>query len=179
MASYVVFLRAVNVGKRQVKMAQLREWLEAAGYADVATHIQTGNVRVSTSSRSAKKVGTDLERLLRDKTGFDVPCMVFTQAELRQVVEDADAIEPPPFAGAAEERRFVVFFKDPPTAEHVTACAAYDDELERAWVIGRAAHVWIGRKFMDAQIFGKLRELFDPGTNRNLTVVRTLVDKWC
>ena len=31
MPAYVVLLRAVNIGKRQVKMAALREWLGEAG----------------------------------------------------------------------------------------------------------------------------------------------------
>ena len=37
MSSYVVLLRAVNVGGRKVPMAELRKELESAGYADVAS----------------------------------------------------------------------------------------------------------------------------------------------
>ena len=45
MATFIAFLRAVNVGKRQVKMAGLRSELEANGFTDVATFIASGNVR--------------------------------------------------------------------------------------------------------------------------------------
>ena len=178
MPSYVAFLRAVNVGKRQVKMAALREWLADDGFTDVETHIQTGNVRITTSLRSMAKVEQRLEKLLLDRCGFEVPCIMFTPAGLRQVYDDALAIEPPAYADRDDARRYVVFFKDAPTAEQVTECAAYEAEVERAWIIGRAAHIWIAGGMADAQIFGRLAKIFDPGTNRNLTVVRTLVEKW-
>ena len=35
MPSYVAFLRAINIGKRQVRMAEARAWLTEAGFTDV------------------------------------------------------------------------------------------------------------------------------------------------
>ncbi|HET7736695.1 MAG TPA: DUF1697 domain-containing protein [Nocardioidaceae bacterium] len=179
MPHHIAFLRAVNVGKRQVRMAALREWLTADGFTDVETHIQTGNVRVGTSTRSAAKVEQRLEELLLEKCGFEVPCIMFTPTHLRQVYDDALAIEPPPYADRDDARRYVVFFKDAPTAEQVAACAAYEAEVERAWIIGRAAHIWTAGGMADAKLFGALDKIFSPGTNRNLTVVKALVEKWC
>jgi uncharacterized protein (DUF1697 family) len=98
--------------------------------------------------------------------------------ELRQVADDADALEPPPFAGGAEERRFVVFFKDAVSAEHAEAMAAYDATGERLTAIGRAVHVWIDVEFAQAKVFGRFAKALEPGTNRNLKVVRTLAERW-
>ena len=53
MPEFVVFLRAVNVGKRKLTMAQAREALSDSGFADVESHIQTGNFLLGTSMRSA------------------------------------------------------------------------------------------------------------------------------
>ena len=64
MPSYVVFLRAVNVGGRVVRMADLRGALEAAGFTDVATHIQSGNVFVRSGRRSTGAVGTEMAGVL-------------------------------------------------------------------------------------------------------------------
>jgi uncharacterized protein (DUF1697 family) len=178
MPHHIAFLRAVNVGKRQVKMAALKEWLADDGFTDVETYIQTGNVRVGTSVRSAAKVEQQLEKLLLDRCGFEVPCIMFSPAELTQVYADAMAIEPPPYADREESRRYVIFFRDAPTAAQVAECAAYEGEIDRAWIVGRAAHVWIAGKMMDAKIFGALDKIFDPGTNRNLTVVKALAEKW-
>ena len=70
---HVALLRAVNVGKRQVRMAQLREWLEEAGFTGVETYIQTGNVLVETPESLATAVRAALEEVLRERTGFEVP----------------------------------------------------------------------------------------------------------
>ena len=172
MPSYVVFLRAVNVGKRQVKMASLREWLEEDGFTDVETYIQTGNVKVSTSMRSPAKVEQRIEQLLLDKCGFDVPCIVFTPAELKKVHADAEAMKRPPYADRSDCKRYVVFFKKAPTIP------AYQAELERIHVVGRAAHIWITGGMADAKIFKELAKPLDPGTNRNHNVLTTLAEKW-
>ena len=52
MPTFIAFLRAVNVGKRKYPMAELRDALTAAGFEEVETHIQTGNVLFRTSLRS-------------------------------------------------------------------------------------------------------------------------------
>jgi uncharacterized protein (DUF1697 family) len=172
MPHHIAFLRAVNVGKRQVKMAELRNWLEEAGFTDVETHIQTGNVRVGTTLRSAAKVEQQLEQLLLEKCGFEVPCIVFSPAELKQVYDDAEAAERPPYADRDDCKRYVVFFKDKPVIP------AYESELERIHVVGRAAHVWITGGMADAQLFKVLAKSLEPGTNRNFNVLTTLAEKW-
>jgi uncharacterized protein (DUF1697 family) len=177
MPHHIAFLRAVNVGKRQVKMEALRDWLVDDGFTDVETYIQTGNVRVGTPTRSAAKVEHRLEALLLEKCGFDVPCIMFGPAELSQVYADARALQPP--SGEWEGcRKFVVFFKDPPAAEQVATVAAYEAEQERAWVVGRAAHIWIAGPFADAEVFKRLGKILEPGTNRNIAVVATLAERW-
>ena len=90
--SYVAFLRAVNVGKRFVKMADLRAALEHAGFTDVETHIQSGNVRVRSRRRSPGAVAREMERVLGEWAGFDVPCIVRTPAAVHALVVEADAV---------------------------------------------------------------------------------------
>lgn len=178
MPTYIGFLRAVNVGKRQVKMAWLREWLEEAGFTDVETYIQTGNVRVTTPMRSAAKVEARLEALLMEKCGFNVPCIVFAPAELRQVHQDALAIKKPWYAEREDAKRYVVLYKEAPNAEQSEALSEYRHETERGWVIDRAAHVWIAGGMVGAEIFTKHAKFFEPGTNRNLSVLSHLAEKW-
>ena len=41
---YAALLRGINVGgRKKVPMAALRELLDSLGYADVTTHLQSGN----------------------------------------------------------------------------------------------------------------------------------------
>src|SRR6476620_3213515 len=99
MPSYIAFLRAVNVGKRKFPMTELRDLLTEAGYDDVATHIQTGNVLLATSERSRAKVTTALEKLFEKDRGFEVTTVVFTPQELAAIVADAAKVAktPPEF----------------------------------------------------------------------------------
>ena len=46
-----VFLRGINLGNRRMKMADLKQCLEAAGFAEVKTIAASGNARISASGR--------------------------------------------------------------------------------------------------------------------------------
>ena len=55
MMRQVVLLRGINVGRnRRVGMAELRAVLTDAGYYDVRTHLQSGNVLLTSDLRGEK-----------------------------------------------------------------------------------------------------------------------------
>ena len=84
--AYVAFLRAINLGPtRKFPKAAIVEAVEDCGFTDVETYINTGNVRFRCSLRSRAKVEQTLERSFKKHAGFDVPTIVFTTAELKQV----------------------------------------------------------------------------------------------
>ncbi len=180
MATYVVFLRAINLGaKRKVPMAELRSSLTGAGYGDVETHINTGNVRLRAGARSPAKVEAALEELLARTFGFEIPVIVFTPAELRSVHDTAQALEPRP--GVAGEKRYVHLFKEgeAPLGEDASAMAAWAEPGEACAVVGRAVHVWVDGSMSDAKVFSAFKRPLAPGTNRNTTVLTACVEKWC
>lgn len=179
MPAYTAFLRALNVGKRQLKMAALRECLATSGLTDVETYIQTGNVRFGTSLRSPAAVERHVEQALRECCGFDVPAIIFTPTELRQVYDDAKSAAPP-HPGVEGQRRYVSVFKDgeQPTGEVAERIAAWDAPGEAGLVRGRAVHVWIDGPMSEARFFNEFKKPLAPGTNRNLTVIEALAERW-
>ena len=180
MPTYIALLRALNVGGRYYKMADLRAGLEKAGLEDVETYIQTGNVRFTTSMRSRPKIEGYVEEVLASGCGFEVPAILFTPAELSRIRQDAEAIAPPDFGESDGQRRFVTFLKegDVPDAEVAAKVAAWSHEGESAVVIGRAVHIWLNHPTMEARFFGAFKKVLAPGTNRDLKVVRTLAERW-
>ena len=180
MPTYIALLRAVNVGKRQFKMADLRDCLERSGLADVETYIQTGNVRFSTPLRSLALVVQHVEKTLHGGCGFDVPAIILTPAELRKVYDDALGLSPPPPFAAAGNRRYVTFFKagEVPDAKAAAAIGAWDVPGEHAAVVGRAVHIWLDHTMSQAKFFGAFQRVLAPGTNRDLKVVATLAERW-
>jgi uncharacterized protein (DUF1697 family) len=177
MGTYVAFLRAVNVGGRTVKMAALREHLGVLGYVDVETYIQTGNVRLRTSLRSATKLRAELEKQLAALCGFDVTTMVYTPAELAAVFADAAALTPT--LDGPEVRRYVSFLANEPTAEGAKQVHALDYPGESVRVIGRAVHWELAHPSHQAKLSNaRLEKLVGPATTRDLKVVTALAQMW-
>ncbi len=65
----VALLRGVNLGKRQVVMAELREVLEDAGFEGVRTLLASGNVVLSSKLKGAK-LEAKLEQAIFDGLGL-------------------------------------------------------------------------------------------------------------
>ena len=177
MPEYVAFLRAINLGKnRKFPMAEVRSVLESAGFGDVETYIQTGNVRLRSTMRSVERVATRLEEVFAADRGFDVPTVVLTPAELREVHADAMAFEPPL---EGEVRRYVTFLREQADAETAAAVDAIAVEGEAARVVGRAVHVWVRDGYRSARISnGRLERMLGVATTRDLKVVTTLAERW-
>ncbi|MBX3429263.1 MAG: DUF1697 domain-containing protein [Hyphomonadaceae bacterium] len=77
-------LRGVNLGKRKVIMAELRDICEAAGFTDVRTLLASGNLIVR-SKLSGAKLEAKLEKVILE--GLDLKTDVFVRD-----VDQLDAI---------------------------------------------------------------------------------------
>jgi uncharacterized protein (DUF1697 family) len=85
MGSYAVFLRGINVGGINIKMADLREALKASGFADARTLLASGNV-VLTSTLDAADIKRECERCLRESFGYDAWVVVLDAARVSELV---------------------------------------------------------------------------------------------
>ena len=173
MPTYIAFLRAINLGaKRKFPKAAIVEACEEAGFTDVETYINTGNVRVTTTLRSRAKVEQALEQAFRDKAGFDVPTVVMTPAELRAIADDADELD-------HDGNHYVSLLKEAPTKSAVKALEDAVVEGERAHVAGRGVHLLLGQDYHTAKLTNAVVEKhLGVATNRNVKVIRTLAEKW-
>jgi uncharacterized protein (DUF1697 family) len=174
--TYLGFLRAVNIGKRQYKTADLRAALTGAGYADVDTYIQTGNIRVTSPLRSRVKLEAELEGVFLADRGFEVPTMVFSPEELRTLVEEAAGVP----SKEPEYAHYVSLLKEPATAAVAKAAAELSLPGETVVVRGRAVHLLYDVPYGQAKLSNpKLERTVGPATNRSLKVLREIVERWC
>jgi uncharacterized protein (DUF1697 family) len=176
-ATYLAFLRAINLGPtRKFPKAAIVRAVEAAGFTEVATYINTGNVRFDTTMRSRAKIEAALEEAFEAEAGFEVPTIVFTPKELVAIAEEAASF-------GHEGRHYVSLLKQEPSAAALAKleeAVAADDVGEVAKVGGRAVHLLLGENYRDAKLTNAAVEKhFGVATNRNLNVVRTLSEKWC
>ena len=109
MAVWGAFLRGINLGKRQMKMAELKTCLEAAGFADVKTVLASGNVRLSAEG-SESQIKSRLEKTIAGQFGFDVGVVLRSEEEL------AAMLNAHPFAALdpeADLTRHILMFDTP------------------------------------------------------------------
>lgn len=86
MARYVAMLRSVNVsGRNPLAMEKLRAVVVAAGFADVVTYVQSGNVVVS-GRGSPGAVGRAIEEQMASDLGWSVPVVVRSKAQLGAIL---------------------------------------------------------------------------------------------
>lgn len=173
MAQHIALLRGINLGpSKRVAMGELRDVLTRAGYGDVRTLLQSGNV-VLTSDASPEQVGSELERLIAGELGVDTRVVVRTRDELANVVERN------PLGDVADEpRRYqVAFLSSEPPDEAVQALASVDLGSERFAVAGREIYTWhpdgIQRSPLAKLLAGKA--LGVTATSRNWNTVTKLL----
>lgn len=129
MSVRVAFIRGINVGgHRKVPMAALRADLEAAGFGDVRTYIQSGNVvyrarDVSTPADDAAAIA----EVIRRAHGFTPAVMAFEAADV------AAHLQASPFRDTDPSRAFLVFVDGDPADLGDPAPYATDGEQ---WQLG-------------------------------------------
>lgn len=109
MGVWIAFLRGINLGKRQVRMAELRTCLETAGFTAVKTVVASGNVRLEADG-SAQAIKDKLEKVIAAQFGFTVGVVLRAEAELSAMLEKHpfDKLDP-----KADATRHVLMFDQP------------------------------------------------------------------
>jgi len=173
MTTQVAFLRAVNLGKRTARSAQLIDAVEGLGYAGAWTFVNSGNV-VFDGSGPRGALEHKLEKTFEKALGFEATTFVRSAAELRRVLAAA------PFDVAAGDTYFVTFLKDSLAASKRNALEALSNDFDTLVVKGRDVHWRMHGKSTDTHL--KTRQWDDIvgrhcSTSRNTTMLRRLVDK--
>src|SRR6202008_4476095 len=86
MTKYAAFLRGVNVGGVNLKMAEVATALTDAGFAKVRTILATGNVLLE-SSAGVAAVRKKAEATLRERFGYDAWVLAYDIDTVRAVVD--------------------------------------------------------------------------------------------
>jgi len=170
MANRIALLRGINLGpSRRVAMGELRDALSRAGYEDVRTHLQSGNVLL-TSDRAPARLAGELSALVASELGVESEVVVRTRDEL------ADVVARNPFADEADDpkRLQVTFLADEPDAGFVRELRAGDFTPERCAVSGREIYAWHPDGIQRSRLARALSA--GPGTGRNWNTVAKLLE---
>src|SRR5258706_12129614 len=84
---YIALIRGVNVGgKSTVKMSELKEAFESAGFTQVLTYINSGNVIFESDQKDIKKIADEIDFLLDDKF-FSIKIVVLSCEDLKKYLK--------------------------------------------------------------------------------------------
>jgi uncharacterized protein (DUF1697 family) len=118
MASYVAFLRGINVGGHKlVAMSDLRELLGLLGYTGVSTYLQSGNAVFSAPRGKDDRLAAEIEEQMSTRLHLDVRVLVRTGDELARVV----AANPLPQAANQPAQLHVAFLGANPEVDALPA----------------------------------------------------------
>jgi uncharacterized protein (DUF1697 family) len=135
---YAALLRGINVGgHNKVPMAELRAVLTGLGYADLATHLQSGNA-IFSSQAPAAELEVDIAAAVAARCGVSCAVMVRAGAELAAAVRESPLGHEP----ENPSRYFVAFLSTQPAAQVLKALDGVSFEPDALWVRGREAYLW-------------------------------------
>jgi len=132
MARYVALLRGINVGgKNLIPMPALKASFQEAGFEDVRTYIQSGNVVFSAPPSSQAELTRRTERIIR--SAFDhyaASVVVRSASQMRAIVDRA----PTGFGSdPSKYRSDVVFLKAPLTAKAASKEVPTKEGVDQVW----------------------------------------------
>ncbi len=172
---YAILLRGINVGSSspRVIMKDLRKRLEAEGYTDVSTYINSGNILIG-SGWARKDTAENISQLLRDLSGSEIPLLVKTVEEMQAI---AGAV-PEGWQNDKEQKSDVAYlFPEIDTEDTIDELPLVRDNLDIRYVPG--AIIWnVRRENVYKSRLSKLagHKYYKYMTVRNVNTARFLAE---
>jgi uncharacterized protein (DUF1697 family) len=168
MTAVVALLRAVNIGGRWIKMAELTALFHGLGYADAETYVQSGNVVFTPDAADLATVKARIEKAIVARFGFHSHTILRTGEDLRALIAAN------PFPGTAEKdpAHLVVHFSETPLTAADSAALKMDWAGPEEWrAVGDDLFITYPGGIGRSRLVLKLKT---PGTRRNWKSVLAL-----
>lgn len=176
MTKYVALLRKVNVGGNNlIKMDALREVFETAGFKNVRTFQQAGNVVFESNVKNPDAIRGKIEKLLSKSFNADLRAVIFTVDQLARITKH----DPFKRVEGGDVMLCVAFLTHGPAQKPKLPLKSATENLELIAVRDRAAFVVARRKktgwFGFPNNFVE-KELAVTATTRQWSTLRKLID---
>lgn len=170
MKTHVILLRGVTpTGKNRVPMAELRAALTEAGFIDVQTYIQSGNV-IARSALATAAVGQRVHEAIAQQIGADIAVITRTPRQI------ADILAGNPFASTDTSKLYFSMLAARPAPELLQALLATDFAPDRVEAIGDTIYSLYATKYSDSKFNNNYfeRKLKVAATTRNFNTMSRL-----
>lgn len=143
MNKWNVFLRAINVGGRNVKMGELKALFGGMGFSAVETFIASGNVIFEAKTPQPAALEDKIEKCLREALGYEVAAFARTVPEVEAIAQRASRFRE--MTRWKVEALNVGFLKGPLGREKGKILKGLETEID-AFATGGRELYWLCRK---------------------------------
>lgn len=168
----VALLRGINIGSaKRVPMAELRSLVEALGFADVRTLLNSGNVVYAARGVAAANAATRIEEALMRRLGVSARVFVYTAREI------AEAVSRNPLVDLCDNpsRMFVAFLATAAHGRQLHPLLKQKWAPEQLSVGKRVAWLWCPSGLIESRLMVPVsKALGDAVTMRNWATVTKL-----
>lgn len=177
MKTYVSMLRGINVsGQKMIKMPELKQLYEDIGFSGVVTYIQSGNVVFSTGGNDIKEdLIEKIEKAILEKFGFQVPVIIRTIDELKEVVR---AVPFKNSEGIVPGKIYITFLENKPEEGNILKINPFDYKPDRFFIAGKEIYLDCASGYGTTKLSNTFFEnkLKVRATTRNWNTVNKLID---
>jgi len=135
MKTYIILLRGLMpTGKNKVLMTPLRQVLVDAGFVDVRTYIQSGNV-LARSTLTGSQVEKVVHHEIEKHFGGDIVVLARTSLQVRQIFADN------PFKDADTAKLYFTILESKPAQEKIKLLAGHTFLPDNFVVTNKAVYI--------------------------------------
>ena len=175
---YVGLLRGINVGTSgRIRMDTLKRLLEDAGFSQVSTYIQSGNVLFE-SLMSESPAREAIERALKDGANIATTALVRTAEALDGIIQrcpfSAEEIAAAEAENAEGESLYVCLLGREPDAKSLEKLHAVEAGKDAYAVHDRTIYLLLRQSIRSSKLAMRLQKIFPDMTVRNWNTMTKL-----
>jgi len=169
---HIAFLRGINVsGQKKILMADLKLLLQDAGFENVNTYIQSGNLVFESKLVDIEQIQNQIHQLIFEKYQFEVPTLVLTKDKLQTIINQNPFLGIPAFN---EKRMYFTLLFEMPKPDLIEKLFVSDEYK----IVDNVIYMHLNESYGDTKLNNNYFEkvLKTLATTRNLNTMLKMLE---
>lgn len=134
--TYLCLLRGINIsGKNKISMADLKSSFELAGFENIKTLLNSGNVVFDSAEFELQVLSEKIRKLIQEKFKLDIPVFVISKNSLEDILKNS-----PEWWGTGSKEIYdnLIFLIPPATTDEIQKQIGEPNEFEKIHCVNNA-----------------------------------------
>lgn len=176
MPIFVAFLRAINVGGRNIiKMSELKECLETIHLKHIQTFLQSGNVVFESELEDTEKLQILIQHAIEFVFSLNVPVVVRTHQEIENVIKSQPFEN---YLSLPKDKIFICYLQTAPTATTLAAFKPIDSKGDIFTVVDKNIFIYCQNPYNETKLQNNFfeKKLLTFATTRNYNTTNEILN---